>query len=81
MTRAEPRSSLAVMNRVSSGLVRTLVSSSVACVGLAGCAEREAPPPVVISADKGVRYESVMKVMDALQKQQVAKVGLLVQLK
>lgn len=48
------------MNRVSSGLVRTLVSSSVACVGLAGCAEREAPPPrstperpVIVEAEVG----------------------------
>jgi biopolymer transport protein TolR len=34
--------------------------------------------PVVISADKNVRYESVMRVMDALQHLGVARVGLLV---
>ncbi len=34
--------------------------------------------PVVISANKGVRYESVMRVMDTLQKLGVARVGLLV---
>jgi len=34
--------------------------------------------PVVISADKNVRYESVMRVMDALQQLGVARVGLLV---
>ena len=34
--------------------------------------------PVVISADKNVRYESVMRVMDALQSLGVARVGLLV---
>jgi biopolymer transport protein TolR len=34
--------------------------------------------PVVISADKNVRYESVMRVMDILQTQGVARVGLLV---
>jgi len=34
--------------------------------------------PVVISADKGVRYESVMRVMDTLQTLGVARVGLLV---
>ena len=34
--------------------------------------------PVVISADKSVRYESVMRVMDALQSLGVARVGLLV---
>lgn len=39
---------------------------------------RVPPPPVVIAADKSVKYEEVMRVMDALQKQQVARVGLLV---
>jgi biopolymer transport protein TolR len=34
--------------------------------------------PVVISADKNVRYEAVLKVMDELQKQQVKRVGLMV---
>jgi biopolymer transport protein TolR len=32
---------------------------------------------VVISADKNVRYEAVLNVMDMLQQNQVAKVGLL----
>ncbi|HEY6898923.1 MAG TPA: protein TolR [Rhodocyclaceae bacterium] len=35
--------------------------------------------PVLIAADKSVRYEAVLNVMDELQKQQVAKIGLLVQ--
>jgi len=34
--------------------------------------------PVLISADKDVRYEQVMKVMSALQKEEVARVGLAV---
>jgi len=34
--------------------------------------------PVVISADKKVRYDAVMKVMDLLQRNNIAKVGLLV---
>ncbi len=34
--------------------------------------------PVVIAADKDVRYEAVMKVMDALQQANVHRVGLLV---
>lgn len=34
--------------------------------------------PVVISADKDVRYEAVMQVMDALQKAGAPRVGLLV---
>ena len=35
--------------------------------------------PVLIAADKDVRYEQVMKVMSALQKENVARVGLAVQ--
>ncbi len=35
--------------------------------------------PVVISADKSIRYETVVKVMDALQKAGVTRVGLSVQ--
>jgi biopolymer transport protein TolR len=34
--------------------------------------------PVVISADKDVRYEAVLKVMDELQKADVKRVGLMV---
>jgi len=34
---------------------------------------------VVISADKNVRYEEVINVMDALQQQHIQKVGLLTQ--
>jgi len=34
--------------------------------------------PVVISADKEVRYEAVLKVMDELQRQNIHRVGLLV---
>jgi biopolymer transport protein TolR len=37
--------------------------------------------PVVITADKNVRYEEVINVMDVLQRQNVKKVGLLVQSK
>ena len=34
--------------------------------------------PVLIAADKNVRYEAVLNVMDELQKHQVKRVGLLV---
>lgn len=40
---------------------------------------RNAEQPVVISADKNVRYEEVINVMDVLQQQQIKKVGLLAQ--
>ena len=36
----------------------------------------DASIPVVISADRGVRYESVLKVMDGLQRAGVQRVGL-----
>ncbi|MDO8463992.1 MAG: protein TolR [Gallionella sp.] len=39
----------------------------------------QAEQAVVISADKSVRYEEVIKVMDALQEQQIKKIGLLTQ--
>jgi biopolymer transport protein TolR len=39
--------------------------------------QRSADQAVVISADKDVKYESVLDVMDMLQQNQVKKVGLL----
>ncbi|MDD5330095.1 MAG: protein TolR [Sulfuricella sp.] len=39
--------------------------------------ERNPEQAVVISADKSVRYEEVLKVMDVLQSHQVKRVGLL----
>ena len=38
---------------------------------------RNADQAVVISADKDVRYEAVLEVMDMLQRHQVRKIGLL----
>ena len=43
--------------------------------------KKNADQPVVISADKNVRYEEVIKVMDLLQQQQIKKVGLLAKVK
>ena len=40
---------------------------------------RQAQQAVVISADKNVRYEAVINVMDLLQQQHIQKVGLLTQ--
>ena len=39
--------------------------------------EKNPEQAVVIAADKNVRYEAVLEVMDMLQQNQVAKVGLL----
>jgi len=36
---------------------------------------RKARSPVVISADKDVRYEAVLKVMDELQRHNIRRVG------
>ena len=41
----------------------------------------QADQAVVISADKNVRYEEVINVMDVLQQQQIKKIGLLTQAK
>lgn len=38
---------------------------------------QNAEQPVVIAADKNVRYEEVIQIMDLLQQQQVQKIGLL----
>ncbi len=43
--------------------------------------QNNAEQAVVISADKNVRYEEVIKVMDLLQQQQIKKVGLLAKIK
>ncbi|MEY4908133.1 MAG: hypothetical protein RL260_1851 [Pseudomonadota bacterium] len=40
--------------------------------------DSSAQTPVIISADKGVKYEAVVKVMDTLQKAGIARVGLAV---
>lgn len=37
------------------------------------------PRPVLIAGDKAARYEDVLKVMDALQRAAIDKIGLLVQ--
>lgn len=39
----------------------------------------QAEQAVVISADKNVRYEEVINVMDMLQQQHIQKIGLLTQ--
>jgi biopolymer transport protein TolR len=41
--------------------------------------EGEQAAPVIISADKSIQYETVVKVMDALQRASVQRVGLAVQ--
>jgi biopolymer transport protein TolR len=69
--------SLVLRDRAIPGDEESIAEARLGQVVLArikGQAER----PVVISADKTVRYEVVMGVMDALQRAGVARVGLLV---
>ncbi len=70
--------SLAVRDRARDG-VELAVSHDELVAYIRERQARRAGQPVVISADKNVRYEEVIKVMDMLQRQQVKKVGLLVQ--
>jgi biopolymer transport protein TolR len=67
---------LAVRDRARGGPERELSRAELVkfIQGLqAGASDR----PVVIAADKAVRYESVLDVMDLLQQNQVKRVGLL----
>jgi biopolymer transport protein TolR len=56
--------------------LRQLPQKVLALQGSAGA--NPANVPVVISADKGVQYETVVKVMDSLQRAGVVRVGLAV---
>ena len=59
-------------------------SSPIAMKDIANMVKKEvagkADTAVVISADKSVKYETVVKVMDSLQRAGIARVGLAVQL-
>ena len=59
------------------GGIEIAVSREELIVQLQQKQRENAEQPVVISADKNVRYEEVIKVMDLLQQQQIKKVGLL----
>lgn len=66
---------------LSKGGVEIAVSRDELIVQLKQKQKKNADQPVVISADKNVRYEEVIKVMDLLQQQQIKKVGLLAKVK
>ncbi len=66
------------MRDLARGGIEVPVSRDELLVQLKSKQKRNADQPVVISADKSVRYEEVIKVMDMLQQQQIRKVGLLV---
>ena len=86
-TSAAPAAPLEVMVRGDGTLLlrdraSSEIGESVTEAGLAAAvrARLKAQPeqPMVISADKSVRYETVMRVMDTLQGLGVVRVGLLV---
>ena len=54
------------------------VSSAQLVAALQERQKKSPDQPVVISADKDVRYEAVLKVMDELQRHNIHRVGLLV---
>ena len=67
---------LAVRDRAQGGPEREL--SKAELVKFIQGLQSSAPDrPVVIAADKAVRYEAVLEVMDLLQQNQVKRVGLL----
>jgi biopolymer transport protein TolR len=70
--------SLALRDR-SKGEAERTVSKAELTRLLQEAQKKNPQQPVVIAADKSVRYEAVLNVMDELQKQQVARIGLLVQ--
>ena len=74
----KPDESLAMRDRSLGGQEVTVGRMELA----AKIKEAQAKNPqqaVLIAGDKSVRYEAVLNVMDELQRQQVAKIGLLVQ--
>ncbi len=73
-----PDASIVVRDRDSKGAVqeeRRITKAELATIIKAKQA-KNADQPVVISADKTVKYEAVLEVMDELQKQAVKRVGL-----
>ncbi len=71
-------SSLAMRDRARGGDERSVSRGDLARL-IKESQARDPQQPVLIAADKSVRYEAVLKVMDELQRQQVSRIGLLVQ--
>jgi len=70
--------SLALRDRAQGGIEQTIGLTDLAA-RLKDTQARNPRQPVLIAADKSVRYEAVLNVMDELQRGQVTKIGLLVQ--
>jgi biopolymer transport protein TolR len=81
-----PAEALQVNIRADQSLSLTLPGKSERAVSRGELAQaildaqrRNPAQPVLIVGDKSVRYEAVLTVMDELQRQQVKRIGLLVQ--
>jgi len=70
--------SLALRDR-SHGEQEVAIGRSELAARLKAAQKKNPQQAVLIAGDKNVRYEVVLQVMDELQRQQVAKIGLLVQ--
>ncbi len=70
--------SLALNDRAEDGKERSIAREELK-QAIVNAQMRHPGQPVLIAGDKAVRYETVLSVMDELQKQNVAKIGLLVQ--
>jgi biopolymer transport protein TolR len=68
--------SLLVRDTAKQSVARTVSHDELVAVIKSKQAENP-DQPVVIAADKAVKYEEVMKVMDVLQQNQVKRIGLL----
>ena len=74
-----PDRSLALIDRSGRGGERAVTREELVQAVLAAQA-RNPDQPVLISGDRSVKYEVVLEVMDALQRQQVKRVALNVQI-
>jgi biopolymer transport protein TolR len=72
-------SSLALRDHSTGGTEESRVTREELIAILKARQGKQAEQAVVISADKNVRYEAVINVMDVLQQQHIQKVGLLTQ--
>jgi biopolymer transport protein TolR len=67
---------LSVKDRGGNNLERSISLTELGAV-VKGIQRQRPDAPVVIAADKSVRYEAVMNLMSALQQARVARIGLL----
>ncbi|MGA7950500.1 MAG: ExbD/TolR family protein [Thiobacillaceae bacterium] len=67
---------LSVKDRGGNNLEQSISQAELGAM-VKGIQRRRPDTPVVIAADKNVRYEAVMNLMTALQQAQVARIGLL----